>query len=247
MGGKAGLIIAVVAGIVALMFNNWYLANKERELERGLVKTRVVVAVRNIPKRTIIKKNMLAPMEIPQKYLQPTAVRDPKTAVGLVNLVPLPQGVQILQSSLVPLSPDTGLSVKVPMEKRGVIGKGEANLISLINPGDRLDMLLTLPDPNHQGSCVLTRLQNITVLSIGQDFGSGRGQKGNFLTFALTPEESQLFVLAQGQGKVTYVVRPYKDNKIINIKETSYPALYERQVVPISIGSEKSSVEEEEK
>ncbi len=247
MGGKVGLIIAVFAGIFAVIFNNWYLTNKENELERGMIKARVVVAARDITKKNIINENMLAFMEIPQKYIQPKAVLDPKTAVGMVNLVPFPQGVQILQSNLVPFSPETGLGVKMPVGTRGVLGTADGNLLSLINPGDHLDMLLTLPDTTRSGNCVLTRLQNITVLGIGQDFGSGgQKQRGNFLTFALTPEESQLFILAQGQGKITYVVRPYNDNAIIDIERTSYPALYERQKAPVSKSIEEGSVSKEE-
>lgn len=249
MGGKAGLIIAGIAGILAVMFNGWYLAGKERALERGLIKNRVVVAVRNIAKRSIIKTNMLGFMEIPQKYIQPKAIRDPKAAEGLVNLVPISRGMQVLQSSLVPVSKDTGLSVKVPVGMRGIVAKGDGNLLSLINPGDHLDLLLTLPDLNYPGSCVFTRLQNIIVLSIGSDFGTG-GEKGDFMTFALTPKQCQLFILATGEGKITYIVRSYNDGKINNIKKTSHPALYEKQktaITPKVVSDEKHIGQEEKK
>ena len=249
MGGKAGLIIAGIAGILAVVFNGWYLANKEKALERGLIKSRVVVAVRNIPKRSVIKTNMLGFMEIPQKYIQPKAIRDPKAAEGLVNLIPISRGMQVLQSSLVPVSKETGLSVKVPMGMRGIVVKGAGNLLSLINPGDHLDLLLTLPDLNYPGNCVFTRLQNIIVLSIGSDFGAG-GEKGNFMTFSLTPEQCQLFTLATGQGKITYIVRSYNDSKINDIKKTSQPALYEKQKAPRSskiVSDEKDIGQEEEK
>ncbi len=250
MGGKAGLVIAAIAGMLAVMFNGWYLAKKERALERGLIKSRVVVAVRDIPKRSVIKTNMLGFMEIPQKYIQPKAIRDPKAAEGLVNLVPISRGMQVLQSSLVPLSKETGLSVKIPMEMRGIVTKADTNLLSLINPGDHLDILLTLPDLNYSGDCVITRLQNVIVLSVGEDFGNG-GKKGNFFTFALTPEQCQLFTLATGEGKITYIVRPYNDGKISNIKKTSQPALYERQKVSVtpkvvSVGEDSKQIEKKD-
>ncbi|MCK4532161.1 Flp pilus assembly protein CpaB [bacterium] len=248
MGGKAGLIIAAIAGMLAVMFNGLYLAKKEKELERGLIKSRVVVAVRDIPKRSVIKTNVLGFMEIPQKYIQPKAIRDPKAAEGLVNLVPISRGMQVLQSSLVPLSKGTGISVKVPAEMRGIVTKADTNLLSLINPGDHLDILLTLPDLNYPGDCVITRLQNVIVLSIGEDFGSG-GEKGNFLTFALTPKQCQLFTLARGQGKITYIVRSYNDGKINNLTKTSQPALYERQKAPITpkVVSDEKHIGQEEK
>jgi len=131
---------------------------------------------------------------------------------------------------------DTGLSAIVPSQKRSVtiVCDGE-DVNGIIKPGNRVDIIGVFDysdGANHTQQIGVTVLQNILVLAAGKEFmGSASGEKKdkksdspNFETeasrvpvsLALTPQESELLILAQNKGTIKFALRGMGDDVIAN-------------------------------
>src|SRR5581483_3805774 len=115
---------------------------------------------------------------------------------------------------------------------------------ALIAPGDFVDVLVTVDAVTLTGRVqptvtvnaaqkdvkgVATIVQNVQVLSVDRDYvdtgvvydpsvrGNPPGQKDSvsFVTLAVTPDQAQLLWLAQDQGKLTLVLRPFGEDNIV--------------------------------
>ncbi|MBI5202324.1 MAG: Flp pilus assembly protein CpaB, partial [Elusimicrobia bacterium] len=190
-------------------------------------------------------------MAIPRKFMSQDAFEvktpsDIKLIANLVTRVRIPKGNQVVQSELVSLSPDAGLSVKIPPGYRGAILPIDSDLQKLLKPGDRVDILVTF-DAKMQDSSkekvTATILQNVLVLGVGANLGQGLtakefqqktggeqnsaafSEKG-FLSLALNPNEAQYLALALNQGETTVVMRGLGDVEMHPMEMASFRKLF---------------------
>jgi pilus assembly protein CpaB len=238
---KRILLISVLMGLLGAILVFMYISQKEKELVKGMNPVIVLVASKDIPQKSLIDTSMLKSVQIPEKFVEPTAVlfndpkQDIKKVLGKVNLVPILAGQQITQSQLVPPSEETGLSVKVPVKRRAIVVPiANVDMKDLIKPGDYVDILNTFTAKMKTGASTkvtVTVLQNILVLGVGKDLGdidpsmyAKKNKKGideesaktfSVLTISLavTPEEAQLVALAVAQGDIYITIRNNNDNE----------------------------------
>ena len=93
---------------------------------------------------------------------------------------------------------------------------------NLLNPNDRVDVLLHVPGNNqNQGAVVKTILQNIKVFSVNDntravgDQGEQNLEKTTrYVTLLVTPEQSRVLTLAQNQGQIKLSLRGAFDEEI---------------------------------
>ncbi|MFH1714781.1 MAG: Flp pilus assembly protein CpaB [Elusimicrobiota bacterium] len=245
MDKKRVLLISLVLGLVGVMLASLYLKKKEEAIVAGMNPVSVLVAKRDISQRTMLDEDMFKVEQIPEKYVEPKAIlvkdtqKDLAKAVGMVNLVPITAGQQIMQSALVPPSVETGVSVKVPVGKRAmVIPLPNIDLTSLIKPGDKIDLLNTFTAQLKTGGSTkitVTVLQNVVVLGVAKDLGEvhiedKKDKKGGLLggdekrigqltlSIAVTPEEAQLVALAQAQGDINVTIRARNDDEGVLVR-----------------------------
>jgi len=231
---RRGLLPAALAVGAAVIYMAT-LYGKERTLSGQYETVRVLAARVDIPERTVLKEDSIDTIEIPRKYVAQDAVEarapsDVRMIAGLVARVRIPKGNQISQSTLVPLSPEAGLAMKVPPGYRGGLVPIDPELKSLVKPGDRVDVLLTfdavMPDGRRQ-KVTATLLQNVLVIAVGSDLGPGTmsGSAGSSaaadraaffaekptISVALNPLELEYLALAVQQGNTTVGVRGVGD------------------------------------
>ena len=115
------------------------------------------------------------------------------------------------------------LSALVPEGMRAVSVRvtDDTSVSGFVQPGLRVDVLVTGRPPN--GGDVITRtvLQNILVLTAGAQIqADARGQavQAPTVTMLVTPEEAEILTLAGNEGRIKLVLRNGGD-----IKETSTP------------------------
>jgi Flp pilus assembly protein CpaB len=142
---KKGVLIPVILAMFAASIYWWVLTSKERSLARMQESAQVLVAKYDLPARTILKEDLVEIVNIPRQYMQQDSqeirsASDIKLIANLVTAVRIPKGNQITLSALVSLSPEAGLSVKVPPGYRGCALPLENELMRLIKPGDRVDL-----------------------------------------------------------------------------------------------------------
>ncbi|MEA3306449.1 MAG: Flp pilus assembly protein CpaB [Elusimicrobiota bacterium] len=249
--GKKGVLVPMILAIIAASIYWGILSSKKKSLARAYEMGRVLIAKYDLPARTVLKEDLVEIIQVPRKYMQQDGyeVRSPsdiKLVVNLVTQVRVPKGNQITQSSLISLSPKAGLSVKVPPGYRGCVLPMGNEVLKLIKPGDRIDVLVTFSAKmggSSKGSNVTaTILQNVLVLGVGGNLGQGMSsnqakskaaqeseaqafsEKG-VLSLALNPQESQYLYLSRKQGDVSIIVRGLGDVEIHPMEIASFKRL----------------------
>jgi len=233
---KKGVFLPLLIALVAAAIYWMVLTSKEMSLSKAYETANVVVARTDLPERTVIREDLVEIQAIPRKYMQQDAyeVRSPsdiKQVSNLVTQIRIPKGNQITQSGLISLSPEAGLSVKVPPGYRGAILQVDNSMLRLLKPGDRIDVLVAFDATMVDGKkekVTFTMLQNVLVLGVGANLGQGMTSKQaqsrdrqsaesaafsetGILSLALDPGESQYLALAQKAGEVSVVVRGLGD------------------------------------
>jgi pilus assembly protein CpaB len=237
--------------MLAFAFYEMTLGSKEKALNTDNSRATVLVASADIAERTVLNQNLVETMDIPRKYLQQDIFEikgpnDMKQIINLVTRIDIPKGNQITQSALTAMSPESGLSVKIPPGYRGAMLPIEAEMKALIKPGDRVDVLVTFDAMMNDGKkekVTATILQNVLVIAVGTFLGQGMNAK-QFKTatakedatsamaekatvsLALNPNEAQYLSLALKQGDPTVVMRGLGDIEMHPMEMASFRKLF---------------------
>ncbi|MBI2385034.1 MAG: Flp pilus assembly protein CpaB [Elusimicrobia bacterium] len=248
---KKGVLVPMLLAMGAAVFYLMVLSSKESAL-RGAYETAKVLSARvDIPERTVLKEDMVEVLEVPRKFMQQDSFEiktqgDMKLIVNLVTRSRVPKGNQLTQSSLISLSPESGLSVKIPPGYRGAILPIDQEMKILIKPGDRVDVLVTfdaLMNDGRKEKVTATILQNVLVIAVGTNLGQGMnarqfknlGDKEEktaafsekaSVSLALNPNEAQYLALAIKQGDTTVIMRGLGDAEMHPMEMASFRKLF---------------------
>jgi pilus assembly protein CpaB len=247
---KKGVLIPLILAFIASFLYFAALNSKQAALTQGLEKVKVLVANQDLPSRTVIKDDLVDVMEIPRLYVAQDAYEyrnsaDKKVILNLVTQIRIPKGNQLVKSALMSLNPKAGLSVKVPPGYRGAILGVSNDLLHLIKPGDRVDVLVTFDAQfqDRKEKVTATILQNVLVLGVAGDLGQGMNARdaGNMekaeennagfsdkgvLSLALNPREAQYLALSERLGETTVVVRGLGDLEMHPMEMASFRKLF---------------------
>ena len=248
---KKGVLIPMLLAMGAAVFYLMVLTSKESALRGQYEVARVLAARVDIPERTVLKEDMVEVLEVPRKFMQQDAFEiktqgDMKLIVNLVTRTRVPKGNQVTQSSLISLSPESGLSVKIPPGYRGAILPIDQEMKILIKPGDRVDVLVTfdaLMNDGRKEKVTATILQNVLVIAVGTNLGQGMNAKqfkslGDkeektaafsekaSVSLALNPNEAQYLALAIKQGDTTVIMRGLGDAEMHPMEMASFRKLF---------------------
>ena len=235
-------ILAIAAAFLYLMF----LSAKERELSSAYQTVTVLAAAVDIPARTVLKSGLVETIAMPRKFMQQDAIEirspaDVKLINNLVTRIRIPRGNQIAQSALVALSPESGLSVKVPPGYRADTLDINAELEPLIKPGDHVDALVTFKAKVAGGGSeevTATILQNIMVLAVGENLGGASPKKKKAgglgggvsqqarIAVAVNPMEAQYLELSKQTGTVSIILRGLGDMEMHPMEMASFSKLF---------------------
>jgi len=181
----------------------------------------VVVAATDIEPGTRLEAQMLELSLQPSRYLPAGSLGARAAAEGKVVTVPIFKGEPI---TAVKMGRSGGLSAVVPPGQRAyslAVASG-SSLGFLPRPGDRVDVIVTLPAEALGRATAETVLRFKQVASVGaapssasaknQDkFGiPASGEKGLGITLFVDPGEAQRLAMAEALGKITVVLAPDK-------------------------------------
>ena len=226
------LVVAILAAIVYAMI----VSSAEKKLNASKNIQQVFVPIRDIKEREVIKRDYIKPVPVPAAYLQKDAFTystpaDFKSIENAVARIQIPKGNQISKYAVTSLSPEAGLSSKIPVQMRGFIINVPIATASMIKPDDNIDVLLTFEAVMKSGTrqkVTVTLLQNVKVLGVGSDLGQGLDAKAanamkskeedaaaysdsSALSLALSPRDAQYLALAQSEGDVSVILRSHGD------------------------------------
>ncbi len=226
------LIVAIAAAVVYAMI----VSSAEKKLNASKNIKQVFVPIRDIKEREVIKRDFVKPVPVPAAYLQKDAFTyttdaDFRAIENAVARIQIPKGNQISKYAITSLSPEAGLSSKIPVQMRGFLIKVPAETAGMIKPDDNIDVLLTFEAQMKSGTrqkVTVTLLQNVKVLGVGSDLGQGLDAKtanamknkeedaaaysdSSALSLALSPRDAQYLALAQAEGDISVILRSHGD------------------------------------
>ncbi|MBL8719197.1 MAG: Flp pilus assembly protein CpaB [Myxococcales bacterium] len=215
----AALIMALLGGF--LLFG--YLRRFEDEASGG-APVKLLVARKQIEPGTVVTEEMLAVRVVPAAYVETRAVREAEKSrvVGLRMGTPVQANQTLLWTDLAITADDKrDLSslVQPGMRAVGVRAANDDRSFALIRPGDRVDVIATLPVEGTSARQSLVLLQNVLVLAVGIETSNDSNKSGApaqqdlILNLSLTIPEAQLVALAQEKGRLSVALRNPDDLK----------------------------------
>lgn len=137
----------------------------------------------------------------------------------------------ITEHMLAPREVKTGGVAAVLKEgKRAVSVKGDKviGLAGLVQPGNRVDVLVTIEDPQKKEDKTKLILENILVLAAGtqiQKNEKGEPAPVDVYTLEVSPEEAEKLALAGTEGKLQLALRPVLDTETVLTKGVNVPQM----------------------
>lgn len=180
----------------------------------------VFVALADIPSRQEIKTEMIGTRKVSPHDVIPGTAAKLEDIVGKVTLTPIKAYEQFRLKDIVPKNKVPGLSHVIPPGMRAItIGTSDTRGVSGgIFPGDRVDILCSLRDPNRGQSVVQVPLQNLLVLAVDSAKTETETGAKTSLTLCVKPEEAQVLTAAEEGGghSIRVILRSKEDQTILD-------------------------------
>jgi pilus assembly protein CpaB len=215
---RKAILIALVLSALGGGCLFMYMKRYEAEVSGG-PKVQVLIATRDLRLGEKLDKSALGARPLPQAYLEQRHIRldDIDTVLGAQVSMTVHAGEAVLWSDLSSMQSerrDLSSLIEPGMRALTIVSRGASPFSGLLRPGDRVDLLYTSGtsmDP--AGGPTITLLQNLLVLAIGSDVGTGDKCGGNAraVTVSVTPQQSQLVTHARAIGVLDVVLRNPED------------------------------------
>jgi len=185
---------------------------------------KVVVATADLNWGTKLKKEMFKTVPYMKESLPAGYFSDPVKLEGRVLISPLKLQEPILESRLAPVNITTGgVSAVIKSGMRAVAVKGDKviGISGFIQPGNRVDVLVTLKDPRNKEETTKLVLSNVQVLATGTEVEENEEGKPNpvdVFTLEVDPEQAEKLALAGAKGKLQFALRNMMDTDTILTK-----------------------------
>jgi pilus assembly protein CpaB len=196
--------------------------------------TRVIVAAQDLKIGAILRASDLSSNEI-TGALPKGAILKPEDAIGRGVISNLFQGEPVLDGRLAPVGSGGGLAATIRQGMRACAIRVDevVGVAGFVNPGSHVDVLISGVSPGNggsdQGTKVKTLLQNIEVLSAGQDIApdaEGKPKPVAVVNLLVTPEDAETLSLASNQAKIQLVLRNPLDTEMSKTTGTAMSRLF---------------------
>lgn len=224
--------IAVVLALITTFVITRYLQRKTTVKDITLETQPVAVAKVDLSWGTTINKEMIELRPYLKSSLPSGYFSDINSVVGRVLISNIKANEPVLESRLAPTTIKTGgVAAVVSPKKRAVSVKVDkvVGVAGFINPGNRVDVLVTLHHERGQSPITKIVLENILVLAAGPEIQpKEKGEKPStvdVITLEVTPEEAEKLALAATEGKILLALRNYNDTEDVMTRGVTVPVL----------------------
>jgi pilus assembly protein CpaB len=207
------------------------------------VKTKAVpvaVAAADLPWGTKIKPEMIKTISYLQESIPSGHFSKAGDLKNRILIAPLKANDPITEHRLAPTSVETGgVAAVLKPGSRAIAVKGDKviGISGFINPGNRVDVLVTVKDPKKKEEKTKTILENIQVLATGtqiQENEKGEPSPVDVYTLEVTPEEAEKLALAAAEGRVQLALRSVIDSDDVLTEGITVPQLLDSYSYPKS-------------
>jgi pilus assembly protein CpaB len=179
----------------------------------------VVVAARELEVGATIRPEDVKAAKLPAPLAPQGSFARVEEVVGRPVTSKILAGEPVLAGRLAERGSGFGLAPIIPTGMRAVSVRVNdvANVAGFALPGMRVDVLATLRPQGEEGPRTTTVLQNILVLSAGQQLqpdASGKPSNVPVVTLLVTPEQAETLTLASNEGRIQLVLRNATDKEV---------------------------------
>jgi len=144
-------------------------------------------------------------------------------------------GEPVMSNRLAPIGGGAGLAATIPTGMRACAVRVNeiVGVAGFVIPGMRVDVLIAGTPPgagnNNSGPHVRTLLQNIQVLSAGQNYqkdAEGKPATAQVVNLLVTPEQAEILSLASNETRIQLVLRNPLDMEPAKVPGTMMANLY---------------------
>jgi pilus assembly protein CpaB len=193
----------------------------------------VIVAARTLDLGTLIRDSDLKMGDWPGTLPRGALVRK-EDVVGRGIMAAIYDGEPILESRLAPKGAGAGLAATIPAGMRAFAVRVNevVGVAGFVVPGMRVDVLISGNPPGAQSNAGMvsrTLLQNIEVLSAGQNFqkdAEGKPVQVQVVNVLVTPEQAEILSLASNETRIQLVLRNPLDTQTAKTSGIALASLF---------------------
>ncbi len=235
-----GLSVGMGTAVGAMAFQ-WL--NQVEEGVRNEVNAEVrlqpaLVATRDLSPGTQLTEDTIRVVKFPKEALPEGAFDGATSATGRILLAGLQRNELIVESKLAPAAVTTpGLAALTHEHTRAIAVQVEEAVAAaeLIQPGDRVDVLVTIrAHDKKRHSVTKVVLENVPVLAVAgarsksaKPAESGSPAPSNVMTLEVTPDDAEKLALAASEGHVQLVLRHPLNHAPVETKGATVQSLLE--------------------
>lgn len=219
----AGVLLAMLAAL--LVYRLLSTAVQTSAKEPQVTTQPVIVALQDIPLRTVIDESMVAVREIPTDFVPQDAAVDLNDVVGKMAIVDIKEGEIVLLSRVEsPTNVTRNIALTIP-EGQVVIAlpaQDLLNRVGMIKPGDHVDILFSLGvgegDPTK--TIAINALQNVVIQAVVVPPTLGANEQGGpptsedkAILVAVDPQDALVLkYLLDSGAALDFALRPPDDD-----------------------------------
>jgi pilus assembly protein CpaB len=225
---RRALILAFVVALLGVVLLVLYTKRYEREMSGG-DKVKLLIAIKPIERGKPITDDQLSTREIPQAYVEDRAIKevDKPKVLGLAVGTTVQAQQTLMWTDLATANEERrDLSALIVPGNRAfsIRTRREDASSAMVKPGDYVDVIAILPDPNQLGQsdarAAVVLLQKVLVLASGYETSpdavdlASKERHGteSVLTLSMKIEQAQQVSVAMEKGGLTVVLRNPNDN-----------------------------------
>ncbi len=216
------LLFATIVATVASLLLYRLLMNRPQAAKAAVATTQIVLASRDLEVGTVLKEEDVRLSDWPGSV--PTgATMKVQDVVGRGITTTIYSKEPVIESRLAPKGAGGGLAAMIPPGMRAVAVRVNevVGVAGFVVPGMRVDVLISGNTPGGEaarlGTLSKTILQNLEVLSAGQDFkkdAEGKPVVVQVVNILVTPEQAEQLSLAANQTTIQLVLRNPLDREV---------------------------------
>src|ERR1035437_9083272 len=214
--------VLIFAAIVSLGFSTVFyrlLVRQSQTTKAAAATVRIALAGRDLEVGSMLRDEDIKLADWPGAVPAGATAR-PQDLVGRGVTTPIYAREPLIESRLAPKGAGGGLAAMIPQGMRAVAVRVNevVGVAGFVVPGMRVDVLISGNSPGgNLGTLTKTLLQNIEVLSAGQDFkkdAEGKPIMVQVVNLLVTPEQAEQLSLASNQTTIQLILRNPLDRQM---------------------------------
>jgi pilus assembly protein CpaB len=200
----------------------------------------VVIATGDLLVGSKIEDKDIKVVRFPSGDLPPHFYTQKSQVMGRGVVLPIAQGEFVLPVKLAGANAGYGMPSLIPPGMRAVSVRVNevVSVAGFVQPGTRVDVLLTGNPNGSNEQQTTTVLENVAVLATGQKLernAAGEASSAPVITLLVSPDDAQKLTLAGNQGHIQLTLRNPVDTKQEDLASVKTESLYKNVSAPAPV------------